>query len=138
MKNLIIFAVFAMLASTTSTFASISEPTFELNRGDLRLAPIAGKVVRVSPLCPDHMTCFVDGTVIDLEFTVGCLDRVTPVTFDAIEKDGDLNVYVSVQAIYNEGSRLVRCAKPNRIQQQVTLFDKYGNVKVRFLGAQQD
>ncbi|HXH31986.1 MAG TPA: hypothetical protein VNJ01_14345 [Bacteriovoracaceae bacterium] len=124
MKSLI----FSMLLLTTSMVSA--------NVVD-KLYPITSAVsVKVSMLCPDGMTCFTNGTVIKLVLPLnGCVDSLGPVTYKAEEnrEKGILNVYVSATGVANPQSMTTRCMVAPTAKYQITLVNKYGNVKLKFL-----
>ncbi len=131
MKSLYVLSV---LFLASSAFAN--QPSFELRSTDAYVVPIAGEVTSVRPLCPDGMTCFANGTIVSFRFMLGsCVSRMIPLSYDAIETDGVLNVYVSAMEIASRNAIRVMCAAPGIVNQEITLFNRYGDVKVHFLGA---
>src|SRR3712207_831401 len=96
----------AMMSFVLVSASAFAAEGFELPRGSMELIPIRGEVTRIGSMCPPNAMCITDGTVIDLSFRLGgCLDRLAPLTYKAIEKDDVLHVFVSALRVSNEGSR---------------------------------
>jgi hypothetical protein len=115
---------------------TVAKPIFSFGEKDHALSRLAGEIIQVSPLCPDGMTCFVDGTMIDVKFTLnGCLDTLGPVTYDAVETDdGRLIVFVSALNVHHQDSKVTFCYVAPTEVVKLQLINKYGDVEVRFLG----
>lgn len=126
-------AVLGLALSTSTVQAAIG--TYSLPSDAIALSPIEGSIAAVAPLCPDGVTCFVNGTIIDLRFVLqGCMDQLGPVTYRAEEVGGKLKVYVSAINVHSEESTHVMCFAAATADYRITLINQYGDVEVYFLG----
>mgnify|MGYP000013385226 CR=1 FL=1 len=135
MKTFTVRSLFALISFAAN---SASAATYYKIQGEARaLTPIAGVVTSTQPLCPAGVTCIANGTVINLEFgLLGCADELAPITYEAIEKDGDLHVYVSAINLHTKESTVSICQRFPIQPAQVILVNQYGNLKMHYLGAQ--
>jgi hypothetical protein len=130
-RNALVLTAAAIAPAALADTANV-----RIESGDLAITPIAGEVVGTRPLCPQGAACFVNGTVIDLSFTLlGCGDRLGPVTYTAKEDDGKISLFVSALDINTERSQRVFCFVAPTARATITLVNLYGTVDAHFLTA---
>ncbi len=128
---LIIISLFSVLTPCLGQANTYTFPTLTLG-----MTPISGVVERVSPLCPPEVTCITNGTVVDLEFTLlDCRDELAPLTYEAIEENNKLHIFISAMNLHNESSRRADCIDVPKVKRQIVLANQLGEVKLHFLGA---
>lgn len=89
---------------------------------------------KTSPLCPEGVTCFTDGTIVDMVFTAnGCLDKVIEPAYEVIGQD----VFVHAQVNSPKQNRAVKCIAMPILTQRLQLLMLFPPFKLHFLGTNQ-
>lgn len=109
--------------------------SLDLPKGSVAMRPIEGYISQVEPLCPPNARCKVQGTGIDMSFTMdGCADELSPLTYTTVESSKGLDVYVSAYNLANEASRYVRCITARVRKTRLAIVGKYyPKARVHFL-----
>lgn len=131
MKATFLALALSSLASSAFAVAQEDGPQF------VGATPIKGKVTAVRPLCPEGVTCFVNGTIIDLEFTLqGCQDQLGPVTYSAKSgnlADQPLQLFVSAINLNDARSAHTACFVAPKEYRSLTLINMYGQPQLTWL-----
>lgn len=129
MKKLILIALFS-LTSTIALATSIQMPSYN------RFMSIAPETVQFAPLCPDGVTCVVNGTSIQLDYTYSCAADMISFTYEAKEIGAELHVFVSAIVGTNFTNGPV-CQAFTHQTQEIQLINMYGEVVIHNLGVQE-
>lgn len=125
MKSLLL-SVFAF--ASLSVFAAESKVAL----GVVRSA--APNSIKTAPLCPDGVTCFTNGTIVNMVFTpAGCLDNALQPVYEQVGQD----VYVHAQVNSPDDNKRVRCVAMPIVTEQLQLIMLFPPFKLHFLGTNQ-
>lgn len=125
-----------ILATLVLVSSAMAAQEYTLPQGATSLVPVAGQVTSVEPLCPQGMTCFVDGTSVNLSIPLGgCLDTLAPLTYEATVNGNFIDLYVSAIRVTNRRSMVAFCTAEPIAHETIQLPNLFGQVRVHFLGA---
>lgn len=130
MKKLILIALLS-LTSTIALATSLHPDTFKPSYDTFK--SVAPETVVVSPLCPDHVTCITDGTIVDLEYMIPCSANIISFTYEAQEIGEELHLFVSAIVGTKQTNPPV-CQAFSHITQNIQLINMFGDVIVHNLG----
>ncbi len=123
--------------SFSQTDSSYKAPTnnLELKDSPYSLRTIRGGVLKhTESLCPEGHLCLTDGILITIEFTLqGCIDQLGPVSYHAVQKDGEVDLYVNAINVHDVKSNSMRCIKMPTKEYTIRLANYFGKVNLIFL-----
>lgn len=115
-------------------FTFVLSMNAQAGQGYSEFYSVAAESYVASPLCPTNAVCVTDGTVVDLEYRVNCTEEMVSFAYEAIEKDGDLHLYVNTVLGTNPSDGSSTCQSFSYVQKKVTLINQFGKVVLHELG----
>ena len=86
-------------------------------------------IVDQRPLCPESVTCVVDGTILTVETTSnGCFDKLSPVR---VVSQDDNTILVGADNIVDKRSLAAYCSAFPVARFEITLINKYGEFEIQ-------
>ena len=129
MKSLI--AIVVALFGVSTAYAGAA--SYKLPKGALALKAIKESSITFEPLCPKNVTCITDGKVVNLHYTLGCLNTMVPVQFKT-EIDFKANkavIYVTAFEVLTKASQTAKCFRAPIGTASIPLVGFFGEVEVR-------